>query len=119
MMKPTRIGNHVAVVELDTARAATDVDNVSEPSTIAVVWEAPAQRYGLVTTRVWRIIRLLLARSLDALRTWQQRSRERRDLLSLSERLLRDIGLSRAAVEREACQPFWRPKTPAVKPPLV
>jgi uncharacterized protein YjiS (DUF1127 family) len=99
----------MAVVELDIARAATDVDNASERSTTAMVWASPAQRQGLVTTRFWRIIRSLLARGLDALRTWRQRSRERRDLLSLSERLLRDIGLGRAAVEREACKPFWRP----------
>jgi uncharacterized protein YjiS (DUF1127 family) len=109
MMKPTRICNHLAVVELHIARAATDVDNASEPSTNAMVWESPAQRHGLVTARVWQIIRSLLARDLDALRTWQQRSHERCDLLSLSERLLRDIGLNRADVEREACQPFWRP----------
>jgi uncharacterized protein YjiS (DUF1127 family) len=109
MMKPTRICNHVAVVELHIARAATDVDNASEHSTNAMVWESPAQRHGLVTPHFWRIIRSLLARGLDALRTWQQRSRERHDLLCLSERLLRDIGLSRAAIEREACKPLWHP----------
>jgi uncharacterized protein YjiS (DUF1127 family) len=109
MMKPTRICNHVAVVELYIARAATNVDNASEYMTNAMVRESPAQRHGLVTTRFWRIIGSLLARGLDALRTWQQRSRERRDLQSLSERLLRDIGLGRVAVEREACKPFWRP----------
>ena len=108
-MKPTRICNHLAVVELYSARAATDVDNASEHSTNAMVWELPTQRHGLVTTRFWQIIRSLLARGLAALRTWQQRSHERRDLLSLSERLLRDIGLGRAAVEREACKPFWLP----------
>jgi uncharacterized protein YjiS (DUF1127 family) len=109
MMKPIRLCNHVAVLELSMARAATDVDNASEHSPNAMVWESPAPRHGLVTTRFRRIIRSLLARGLDA----------RRDLLSLRERLLRDIGLSRAAVEREACQPFWHPETPAVKPPLV
>ena len=108
-MKPTRIYNHLAVVELYSARVATDVDNASEHSTNAMGWESPAQRHELVTARFWQIIRSLLARGLDALRTWQQRSRERCDLLSLSERLLRDIGLSRAAVEQEACKPFWLP----------
>jgi uncharacterized protein YjiS (DUF1127 family) len=109
MMKPTRICTHLAVVELYIARAATDVDNANEHSTNAVGWESPAQRHRPVTARLWRIIRSLLARSLDALHTWQQRSRERRDLLSLSERLLGDIGLSRAAIEQEACKPFWHP----------
>jgi uncharacterized protein YjiS (DUF1127 family) len=109
MMKPTRICNHLAVVELYIARAATDMDNANEHSTNAMGWESPAQRHGLMTARFWRIIRSLLARGLDALRTWQQRSRERHDLLSLSERLLRDIGLSHAAAEQEACKPFWLP----------
>lgn len=108
-MKPTRICQHVAVVEPYIARAATDVDNASEHSTHAMVWASPAQRHGLVTTHVWRTIRSLLTRGLDALRTGQQRSRERRDLLSLSERLLQDIGLGRMATEREACKPFWHP----------
>jgi uncharacterized protein YjiS (DUF1127 family) len=85
------------------------VDNASEHSTTAMVWESPAQRHGLVTTRFWRALRSLLARGLDALRTWQQHSRGRHDLLHLRERLLRDIGLSRAAIEREACKPFWHP----------
>jgi uncharacterized protein YjiS (DUF1127 family) len=109
MMKPTRICNYLAVVELYIARAATDANNASEHSTNAMVWESSVQRHGLVPARCWRIIRSLLARGLDALRTWRQRSHERRDLLSLSARLLRDIGLSRAAVEREACKPFWHP----------
>jgi uncharacterized protein YjiS (DUF1127 family) len=109
MMKSTRICNHLAAVELHIARAATDVDNAGEPSTNAMVWETPAQRHGLVTARFWQIICSLLTRGLDALRTWQHHSRERCDLLSLSERLLRDIGLSRAAVERETCELFWHP----------
>jgi hypothetical protein len=36
MMKPTRICNYVAVVELYIARAATDVDNANEHSTNAM-----------------------------------------------------------------------------------
>jgi uncharacterized protein YjiS (DUF1127 family) len=107
MMKPTRIYNHLVVVELYIARAATDVDNAIEHSTNTRLWESSAQRHGFMTTRFWRIIRSLLARGLDALRTWQHRSREQCDLLSLSERLLRDIGLNRAAVEQEVCKPFW------------
>jgi uncharacterized protein YjiS (DUF1127 family) len=110
MMKSTRIYNPVAAIELDMARAATDVDNVSEHSTNAMVWESPAQRHGLVTAHFRRIVRTLFARGLDALRSWQHRSRERCDLLSLSERLLRDIGLSRAVIERERANRSGAPK---------
>lgn len=39
---------------------------------------------------------------------WISISRQRRHLASLDERLLRDIGLDRSQVEREAGKPFWR-----------
>ena len=41
--------------------------------------------------------------------TWQQRARDRRQLQSLSDHMLRDIGLTRADVFAEASKPFWRP----------
>ncbi|GAB4358908.1 MAG: hypothetical protein Kow006_27670 [Gammaproteobacteria bacterium] len=40
---------------------------------------------------------------------WQERAKERRALLALDDRLLRDIGLSRADALREGSKPFWRP----------
>ena len=48
-----------------------------------------------------------LAVALVTLRFWLQRRRERQQLLDLDERLLRDIGLSRAEAEREAAKPIW------------
>ena len=38
----------------------------------------------------------------------EERYRQRRALLSLDDRLLKDIGLSRADVEQECGKPFWR-----------
>lgn len=40
---------------------------------------------------------------------WRERARQRRDLLALTPREVRDVGLSRADVEREGRKPFWRP----------
>ena len=38
----------------------------------------------------------------------QDRARHRRHLRELDDRLLRDVGLSRADVEHEATKPLWR-----------
>jgi uncharacterized protein YjiS (DUF1127 family) len=53
--------------------------------------------------------RELLQEGALTLLTWLERARQRRHLLSLSDHMLRDIGLSRADVEGEAGKPFWRP----------
>ena len=54
----------------------------------------------------------LLGRALSEaieylLRCWE-RSRQRRTLERLDDAMLRDLGLSRADVMREADKPFWR-----------
>jgi uncharacterized protein YjiS (DUF1127 family) len=47
-------------------------------------------------------------RTLDLLLVWHQRSQQRRQLQSLSDHMLRDIGLTRADVFAESSKPFWR-----------
>ncbi len=44
---------------------------------------------------------------LETLLEWWQRCEERRQLLELDERLLKDIGVSRAEATEEARKPFW------------
>ncbi|MCW9034444.1 MAG: DUF1127 domain-containing protein [Rhodospirillales bacterium] len=44
----------------------------------------------------------------DLLATWHQRTGQRKALLSLDDRILSDIGISRAQVEQEANKPFWK-----------
>jgi uncharacterized protein YjiS (DUF1127 family) len=46
---------------------------------------------------------------VDLVLTWHERARQRRQLRSMGNHMLRDIGLSRADVEGEAGKPFWRP----------
>jgi len=50
----------------------------------------------------------LVATAMATLRAWRERSRQRRHLRNLDERLLRDIGLSHDDVRREAAKPGWR-----------
>lgn len=50
-----------------------------------------------------------LVRVTNSLLSWQYRAHERSHLMTLDDRMLRDIGLARADVENEAAKPFWRP----------
>jgi uncharacterized protein YjiS (DUF1127 family) len=50
----------------------------------------------------------LSRRAVDVVLVWHQRARQRRQLLELSDQMLRDIGISRADAIGEADKPFWR-----------
>jgi len=50
-----------------------------------------------------------VARAFDALSEWRRRGRERRYLSSLSDAMLKDIGISRADAWAEYEKPFWHP----------
>lgn len=47
-------------------------------------------------------------RIIEAPIVWMERWEHRQKLRQLDDRLLRDIGLSRADIYREARKPFWR-----------
>ena len=61
---------------------------------------------ALLRAHSWRRV---LERACDRLLAWQERSRQRHHLASLSDHMLRDIGLSRADVMAEATKRFWQP----------
>jgi uncharacterized protein YjiS (DUF1127 family) len=48
-----------------------------------------------------------LAGVVTAMLDWQRRAHERHALMSLDQRMLRDIGVSFADADREARKPFW------------
>ena len=50
----------------------------------------------------------LIAAIVDRLLEWQERNRSRILLGRLDDRMLRDMGLSRADVDYEVGKPFWR-----------
>lgn len=49
-----------------------------------------------------------LAEALALVRGWRRRANGRRELAALSDRCLRDIGLTRYDAAHEARKPFWR-----------
>jgi uncharacterized protein YjiS (DUF1127 family) len=50
----------------------------------------------------------LIGSAFEILSVWHARRRERTHLASLDDRMLHDIGLTRADVERELSKPVWR-----------
>ncbi len=76
---------------------------------------AGSERRLVTNSRPLPLVIQLGAASQDAIRRpaavwrlWRRRLSARRELASLSERDLGDIGLSRAAVADEIAKPFWR-----------
>ena len=49
-----------------------------------------------------------IRKALVTLRIWHWRVRTRRQLLTLGDRMLADIGVSRVDASREAAKPFWQ-----------
>jgi uncharacterized protein YjiS (DUF1127 family) len=49
-----------------------------------------------------------LGRLADLISTWRQRSAERRHLHGLNEFMLKDLGISRADVDRETSKRYWQ-----------
>ncbi len=49
-----------------------------------------------------------LQRAADTLLAWQERRAQRIALAKLEDRMLKDIGLTRADVAAEVTLPFWR-----------
>jgi uncharacterized protein YjiS (DUF1127 family) len=56
--------------------------------------------------RSWQRV---LKHTCDLLLTWQERARQRHHLASLSDHMLRDIGLTRADIMAETTKQFWQP----------
>jgi uncharacterized protein YjiS (DUF1127 family) len=49
-----------------------------------------------------------VARQVTTLRAWRRRTRDRAELAALDDRMLADIGISRAEAEFLGNKPFWR-----------
>jgi uncharacterized protein YjiS (DUF1127 family) len=49
-----------------------------------------------------------VVRVVETFDLWMARVQQRRDLLALNDRMLRDVGVNRAEASAEAEKPFWR-----------
>jgi uncharacterized protein YjiS (DUF1127 family) len=73
---------------------------------VAIHWHATRGRSGqrqavLALGDAWD-------HAVTGLRAWRRRSRERGELAALDDRMLKDIGLTRADAEFLSNKPFWR-----------
>ena len=76
-------------------------------------WSVPARRKVRteVLPRLLALLRLLrqaCGRAGGVIGEWRSRSRDRAKLAMLDDRMLRDIGVTRADVMYECDKPFWR-----------
>jgi uncharacterized protein YjiS (DUF1127 family) len=60
------------------------------------------------TNRDSQSSRLYGRRLIALIGTWRRRVRDRRELASMSDELLRDLRLTRSDVLHEIRKPFWR-----------
>jgi len=60
------------------------------------------------STMSWRKVTARIGKAIVALQEWQERSRERRQLLSLGDNVLKDLGRTRCDAFSEARKRFWQ-----------
>lgn len=56
----------------------------------------------------WKLISSDLVKASDAFASWHERAKQRRELMSLSDTMLKDIGVTRAQARGEFEKPFWQ-----------
>lgn len=79
------------------------MSNTSHPSQAAVA----APEFGLYGREFTRALQRLTVRAFTTLLEWEERARQRHRLSGLDDRMLKDIGLTRADVSHEVEKPFW------------
>jgi len=66
-----------------------------------------APEAGFYGREFTRALRRLTTDVFATVLEWQERACQRRHLSQLDERMLQDIGVTRADVSRETAKPFW------------
>ena len=74
-----------------------------------MVMIAESRSRSISLSRYWNHIGSGLVSIFDLLLDWQDRATMRANLKSMNNRMLKDVGLSAADVNRETEKPFWRP----------
>ncbi|MGH6938942.1 DUF1127 domain-containing protein [Hypericibacter sp.] len=75
------------------------------PSIARDIWQSPARP---AWRRIDGLARRLIGSVTTSLCRWRQRARDRQYLDGLNDRMLKDLGLTRAQVESDLLKSFWR-----------
>jgi uncharacterized protein YjiS (DUF1127 family) len=85
-------------------------DPVGDPRAHFVLQSASPEHPALPQGEAFSGLNSAFAQALEILRRWRHRARSRRQLghlCELDDRLLRDIGMTRADALAEVAKPFW------------
>ncbi|WP_417783184.1 DUF1127 domain-containing protein [Terasakiella pusilla] len=69
---------------------------------------APQLSWGQWAKTGARMVKADVLQLVTLLWTWHERSRQRFKMRQMSDDILKDIGRSRADIEKEAQKPFWK-----------
>lgn len=72
------------------------------------ILQTAAPREALLA-RAAASVRRSVGATVNTIGVWRERARARRRLATLDDRMLRDIGVDRAAIWQEVQKPFYRP----------
>ena len=96
-------------VQMVLMSAFATLDGLRRIQMTAIHFEVPRRRLGVVPNhRKRRAAGAVAGRVLATFREWRRRARDRAELASLDNRMLRDIGLTRADAEFLSNKSFWR-----------
>ena len=56
----------------------------------------------------YKSLRLLAKKSIKKIEFWMERSKQRKELAALDDRMLEDIGYTQSEVQKEISKPFWK-----------
>jgi uncharacterized protein YjiS (DUF1127 family) len=96
---PASAAAETALVRTEDTDMSTSSYNVQ-----AVVVTPETSLYGRELTQM---LKRVAAHIFTTVFEWHERARQRRRLSEIDDRMLEDIGLSRADVSREVEKPFW------------